>query len=294
MQMPQIDRRRRFIFRGNASAIGGRIVRPDDLILESHVASSLTVAGGISSNSGKALVFERNGRRYVSIDSATTFAEGVYDDVTQHENLTYRRITADALITRTTVTAEVKGFKAGLDPILTIETLKATFKATSPAASGEPAIRVEEAEITGVEIGGVPLIVKTAPAVFQKFDTCSKLRQAMDDPNERPGLEPHLLLKSELHGLDPRIMPPFGRLLRSKDIIYATVVESITWGGPPPDARATITDHTVYVPRFGKIVFGELLISDAERRMTLVRLELGSPEGGDVACAEVQNNGIWP
>jgi len=71
-------------------------------------------------------------------------------------------------------------------------------------------------------------------------------------------------------------------------------VESIKWGGTPPDARAKITDHTVYVPGFGKLVFGELLISDVERRMTLLRLELGSPEGGDVACGEVQSNGIWP
>jgi hypothetical protein len=35
--------RRRFIFRGNAAAIGGRIVRPTDLILDSIATSSLTV-----------------------------------------------------------------------------------------------------------------------------------------------------------------------------------------------------------------------------------------------------------
>jgi len=34
--------------------------------------------------------------------------------------------------------------------------------------------------------------------------------------------------------------------------------------------------------------------NDLERRLTLLRLELGSPEGGDVACGEVQSNGIWP
>jgi len=294
MQMPDIDRRRRFIFRGNAAAIGGRIVRPDDLILESHVASSLTVAGGLSRNKGTELNFERNGRRYVHIKSAETFAEGVYDDVKRHEDLTHRLVTADALTTTTNVWAEIKGLTAGLNPVLTIEHLKASFKAISPAASGEPAIRVEQATIEGVAIGGVPLIVKTVPSVFQEYDTHSKLLRALDDPALRPRLEPHLLLKSQLHGVDPAIMPPFGRLLRSPGIIYATVVESIKWGGTPPDARAKITDHTVYVPGFGKLVFGELLISDVERRMTLLRLELGSPEGGDVACGEVQSNGIWP
>ena len=43
-----MDLRRRFIFRGNAVALGGRIVRPQDLMIESSVASSLTVVGGRS------------------------------------------------------------------------------------------------------------------------------------------------------------------------------------------------------------------------------------------------------
>jgi len=294
MQMPDIDRRRRFVFRGNAAAIGGQIIRPDKFLLESHVASSLTVAGGGSSNEGTDLTFERSGRRYAHIRWAKTSAQGVYDNPRGFEDLTHRRITADALTTTTDVSAEVQGFSAGLNPVLTVEQLTATFKAISPAASGEPAIRVEEAIIEGVAIGGAKLVVKTAPVVFQEYDTCSKLLRALDDPALRPGLERHLLLKSRLHGLDPAIMPPFGRLLRSQSTIYATVVESIEWAGNPPDPRARIIDHTVYVPNFGKIVFGELLISDVERRMTLVRLELGSPEGGDVACAEVQSNGIWP
>jgi hypothetical protein len=29
------------------------------------------------------------------------------------------------------------------------------------------------------------------------------------------------------------------------------------------------------------------------RRLTMLRLELGSPVGGAVACAEVETNGIW-
>ena len=39
---------RRFIFRGNAAAYGGRIYRPDDIIIEAKGASSLPVAGGRS------------------------------------------------------------------------------------------------------------------------------------------------------------------------------------------------------------------------------------------------------
>ena len=39
--------------------------------------------------------------------------------------------------------------------------------------------------------------------------------------------------------------------------------------------------------------FGELLVTDLSRRLTLLRLELGSPVGGAVAAAEVESNGTW-
>lgn len=288
MQMPDIDRRRRFVFRGNASAFGGRIVRPDDLILESNIASSLTVAGGRSRNAGKDITFARGDRRYVQIDSAETFAEGVYDDVKQHEALTFRRVTADALSTTTKVSASVTGLKVGLNPVLEISHLKAGIIARSPATSGEPAIRIEVASFGDITIGGEPLIVTSKPEIFQEHDTCSKLLAALDNPSKRADLEPFMLLKSDLHGLDPAIMPSFGRLFRSQGTIYATVVESITWRGE------TRMGHTLRVPNFGKIVLGELLITDLSRRFTMVRLELGSPEGGDAAFAEVESNGIWP
>jgi hypothetical protein len=42
---------------------------------------------------------------------------------------------------------------------------------------------------------------------------------------------------------------------------------------------------------FGRIFLGEFLITSVSRRLTLLRLALGSEIGGDVACAEVETNG---
>src|SRR5262249_46320126 len=86
--------------------------------------------------------------------------------------------------------------------------------------------------------------------------------------------------------------PPPARLRYCNGVVQATVVKSIKWAGDPiPNAK--IDQHSVYVPDFGKIFFGELLISDFSRRFTLLRLELGSELGGAVACAEVETNGAW-
>jgi len=49
------------------------------------------------------------------------------------------------------------------------------------------------------------------------------------------------------------------------------------------------------VPDFGKIYFGEMFIKGDSRRLTMVRFQLGSPDGGEVAAAEGETNpSTWP
>lgn len=284
--MTQIDRRRRFVFRGNAAAVGGRIVDPEDVILESRVASSLTVAGGRSRNDGAGIQYGK----YVDVGRAETLAEGLFDDLKQHLALTKREVTADALSTTTKVQVRVERVRVGAAaPELTVGALRGALHSKSPAASGEPSFPVIEADIEGVNIGGYALDVVVNTGVFQRLDTKSKVLNAADDPQQSDEVRHHLLLRSPIHGVD---VPPKGRLLQSQAIIYATIVKSITWKKDPYPG-ATISGHIVTVPGFGKLLFGELLISDLSRRLTMLRLELGSPQKGDVAFAEVETNGVW-
>ena len=59
------------------------------------------------------------------------------------------------------------------------------------------------------------------------------------------------------------------------------------------DAGAEIDENSVVVPEFGTIFFGEILITASERRASMLRLQLGSPEGGAEVYAEVATNGTW-
>ena len=68
-----MELKRRFIFRGNAAAFGGRIVRPKDIVLEAGGASALTVVGGKSVWSDEDIRFGDS----VRIKSASTSAEGL-------------------------------------------------------------------------------------------------------------------------------------------------------------------------------------------------------------------------
>jgi hypothetical protein len=281
-----MELRRRFIFRGNAAAIGGRIVRPTDLIIDSSTASSLTVAGGRSRSQTKATRFGE----WISVGGAATSAEGLFDDVKQLVEVTHGRVAEDTLTTSTRVSADVTTLSVGDKPKLTIKRLRASLNAKSPAGSGEPAIAPgDETAIEGAAIGGHGLIVTLATTLFQKFDTRSKLLAAADDPQfvKRSGAS--LFMKAAVGG---KAAPGEGRLISTSGTTYATIVRSIKWAAAPyPGAK--IDQHVVTVPDFGKIFFGELLITDQSRRLTMLRLELGSPIGGFVACAEVESNGTW-
>src|SRR5215204_791363 len=130
-----MELRRRFIFRGNAAAIGGRIVRPTDVIIDSSTASSLTVAGGRSKSKAGATRFGE----FVSFGTATTSAEGLFDDVKQQVELTFGRVAEDALTMTTGSNADLTSLSIGGDkPKLTIKHIHATLVSKSPAASGEP------------------------------------------------------------------------------------------------------------------------------------------------------------
>lgn len=281
-----MDLRRRFIFRGNASAIGGRIVRPTDTIIDATAASSLTVAGGRSISRAKATRFGE----WVSFSGAATAAEGLFDDVKQQIEFTFGRVPEDALTTSTRVNAEVIGLSVGDKPKLTIKLLNASLSSRSPNGSGEPAIAVgSDTAIEGVSIGGKALIVDLAVPLFQKYDTRSKLLMAADDPQFVKRSGKNLFMTPAAAG---KAAAPAGRLIQGYGTTYATIVKSIKWAGEP-FAGAKIDQNLVIVPDFGKIFFGELLITDVSRRLTMLRLELGSPIGGALACAEVDSNGSW-
>ena len=66
-------------------------------------------------------------------------------------------------------------------------------------------------------------------------------------------------------------------------------MQEIRWDGAP-HPTATIHGHVVHVPDFGKIYFGEMFITGDSRRLTMVRFQLGSPDGGEVTAAEGETN----
>jgi hypothetical protein len=275
---------RRFIFRGNAAAVSGMIIRPAEEPFVVQGASSLTVSGG---RSGGKLGGSEFGR-FVRLDSAETSAIGEFADADQALKLSHRQLRTDEVGTTTVVWAEVKGLSVGDDPVMSIGHLYARLEGRSPQLDEETPIQPADLKIDDVSIGGFRLNVVLDDRLYATHDTKAKLLAAADDLSlDRDHAAAFLRADASHDRRDRR--PLFG----TDDMIYSTVVRELNWADDRAYPGSEIEGHVLTIPDFGKVYFGEIFITSSSRRLTMARFELGSPVGGSVAVDEVETNGAW-
>ena len=66
-----------------------------------------------------------------------------------------------------------------------------------------------------------------------------------------------------------------------------SIVSQVLW------KNKTFPGNTLKLTGFGVIYFGEVLMNENNRRLTMVRLQMGSALGAEVAYAEADPNGTW-
>lgn len=69
--------------------------------------------------------------------------------------------------------------------------------------------------------------------------------------------------------------------------LLTSIVHRVRWRGK------TFPGNTLTLTGFGTIYFGEVLMNENNRRLTMVRLRMGSALGAEVAYAESDPNGTW-
>ena len=73
------------------------------------------------------------------------------------------------------------------------------------------------------------------------------------------------------------------------DYMRSTIVSNIELIGSDPNI--SVTDNVIVWKGFGRIILGEIHVKAHERRLTLVRLEMGSDAGGSGEAGGGQTNG---
>ncbi len=265
--MPPKKDPRRFIFRGNASAISGRILNiagePRLECIPGPPAASLTVAGGRSRAASK-------GAEFLDIYKwGATLAESVGE------------MQADGSYV-TTVRASVSGVVARNKPFeFAADSLSATLVSVHrPDAEARITARgISFGGPSGLNLEGLPIGVEfdddiSAFPTFSEFERAYRKDQAFFAKHrDRMGLG-EVRFGSKL----PRLESGY---------VQTSIVRSLTW------KKRKIEGHVLRLKGFGRLYFGELLLNEHNRRLTMLRLAMGSEVQAEVGLAEVDPNGIW-
>jgi hypothetical protein len=271
---------RRHVFHGSASGVSAHIRRPEKHLMTVQGSSSLPVSGGLSeSNLGPQKL-----DKWVSFEAVSTSAHGDYVDAADGVATTRGEKAFHEVPVETRVRAEVRG----LVILGRVHVAHAAVGLISQSAVGgqQPVIRLEGNVLEGVRIDDARLAITLAEDFYRECDTKDKLAK-----RHAAGLARHhaRLMLPAVSGADEVTDFP-----EANGTVMCTIVQEILWDGAP-HPTATIHGHVVVVPNFGKIYFGEMFITGESRRLTMVRFQLGSNDGGEVSAAEGETNGtIWP
>jgi len=274
----------RFKFHGHAAALSGRIVRVGEgtkakFIKNAFIdlpAAALPATGGRSSaRLSRKNLTDPVVRTFVRFENASVSSEGVYEEAKGHFEVTQGKRASNTLTPVTKVSADVRGLDIGLkgNVRMTIKRVRGGFTSKKNMAAGESGIQLTRETgfdgncVTFVDEKGKPyvLTVGIAKELFDTHDTFSAITAA-----------------------------PNAALARTDDgAAHGTVVKPLRWKGRefPGSAIDPERPNTVSIPGFGQVSFGEITMTPQSRRLTMVRLDLGSPIGGDCACADVMDNG---
>ena len=173
---------------------------------------------------------------------------------------------------RSFVSVEAKGVR--VDGGFSLKSGKLNLQSVHARDERHPRITFGPTELTGLKLGKLGVNVEFDLEAFKKFSTLEMLEAA---------------LKRKDKGISARVAASFlrrndGSLYRNAEgYAIGSIVKSIT--GVPKEWIEQ-DGYTISWPGFGKVILGEILISDNIRRATLIRIKhsdieiLGGLDGG--------------
>jgi len=166
----------------------------------------------------------------------------------------------------TAVTATVEGLN--ILEFITADRVVARLTSEGKHGQKETHIIALGSEFENLRIGGHPVKVTIQHDLFLKNPTHAELTKAVAS------------LKNS------------GRIVATEDgAILCSLVEKIETSLPGVEIRG----HILRIPHFGEVALGEVFAVPGTRTLTMIRLNLGSPDSGQAAGPEALSQGQpWP
>jgi hypothetical protein len=192
----------------------------------------------------------------------------------------------------------LRGLQVSQDPVFTAEEISAELISRTPDPRGEMRFvngvgtYFRGVAVTSKEGVQYPPEIVVDPVFQKKYDTRTRLLENAPDV-----VFPRTYMKEETprgqtrgKGAKTLFKPKPSRINSSRGPIYVSIVKSIKWTREPYPG-SEINENIVQIPNLGLIFFGELLVEERNRRLTMVRFELGSFEGGYADGVDLAGNG---
>jgi hypothetical protein len=245
-----------FHYHACAHAFSGRFTRPFDHLIDVQAASALPVIGG----HGNSRVENFQFREFVSFKKGYTHVSGAHQ--------------VDDKSNNTLVTATLEGLNV-LD-VLTADRIVSRLYSKHQNRAPEGHVTMVGSKFENLRIAGCPVHVDLDFELFEEIPTYEAATKAFEKKTafRKIALDPFQT------GQDLKPQGPNGAYLCSLVKEMDTTCPGVKRSG-----------HSFYVPGFGKIYLGEVLIRHAERTLTMIRLELGSAVSGDGSGAQTKSNG---
>ncbi len=275
---------RRFLYHAHGSAIGGSITQPFKADIASSSATSLPVIGGFACAKDEAYQL----KDVISFQSARTYVSGIQTDDGAYNSV---------------VTCVVEGLN-----ILHMITADAVIgRMSSNHKDGEqPEIIPLGSSFENLKIAGQPLQVDLNHDLFTQYPTHSALLNHYESGSKgnEDAAKSTNAPKARYHwGLSSEKIPPAlakGMLMepgagwnKSNGVLHTSLVKQVRPVGLGNSAEELPYAYAIHIPHVGSLYLAELFSSADTKRLTMLRVELGSPFKGVIAAAVPITNGNW-
>ncbi len=254
--------RRTFHYHANAHVLSGRLTRPIQHVIEVQAATSLPTIGGVGSTRVENFRFNE----HVSFKAGYSHISGSEKE-------------QDGEIIHTTLaTSVVEGLNI-LD-VVTADRIVARLSSSYHLDDEESRILVIGSRFENLRVAGHKIDVELHHELAQKLDTFEAVRKEFASNAD--------FRKMAEDPFDGKKLP---KTVEAHGVVYCSLVKDIQPAKCPGIVRHGHHGHVLEVPEFGKIHLAEILFQHGRKTLTMVRVELGSPNGGGLTVVAADSNG---
>lgn len=261
-----------FLYRAFALGLGGTLRRPVQEVVDAAGSVALPIVGGYT----EARVKDFRYRELISIKEVRSYTTG-----SQSKDGAYN----------TVVSSTMEGLNI-LD-FITADAVVGRLSSYHAPNGDEPQIVTSGSTFHNLRIGGHAVDVDLDHEMFTTLSTYTAFRSRFERDDEFQ----ELIQRRFMWTTPPDKLPPgFQNTVplpnrkywpESRGMVPCSLVREIRTNGTEMERYG----HILCVPQVGYIALGELFVSQYARRLTMMRLILGSPVEADLCGCDVETDG---